>query len=322
MAVVASFTADVIAGSSPLTVNFTDESTGSPTNWFWDFGDGTVGSSAQHPTHIYTVDGAYNVTLTAWVETGSATRSSTVLSSQSKSSANPSESISWTSFLAASFVSDGSPNKSTFRVEYFSFNVRYKATKAIFRLDLSSDSGKIIILQYRSRFFDYLGGPGCNVNGPWILSNSVPGIPYQDVTGLPDGTRNICLISEYGGGNFDCEISDGFNYTQRMGFGCNFPNAGRMSEIVGMDGVRASVRTYSSQATEIKENFIVVGPPIADFSGAPLSGSSPLSVNFSDLSLGPVTSWSWRKRKAGTNDAFVEFASSQTPSHNFDKTNP
>jgi len=36
----ANFTADVTDGCKPLTVNFTDTSTNSPTAWNWSFGDG------------------------------------------------------------------------------------------------------------------------------------------------------------------------------------------------------------------------------------------------------------------------------------------
>jgi len=52
-------------------IQFTDQSTGNPTAWSWDFGDGIGGmiaggsSNAQHPTYKYKAPGTYTVTLTA-----------------------------------------------------------------------------------------------------------------------------------------------------------------------------------------------------------------------------------------------------------------
>ncbi|MDD5187465.1 MAG: DUF2341 domain-containing protein, partial [Methanoregula sp.] len=60
---VAGFTADVTNGTAPLTVNFTDQSTGTPTSWLWDFGDNDT-SSVQNPSHTYTAAGTYTVNLT------------------------------------------------------------------------------------------------------------------------------------------------------------------------------------------------------------------------------------------------------------------
>ena len=63
-AVEASFIADRTEGSAPMAVQFTDTSTGDPTAWAWDFGDGT-NSTDQDPAHIYTASGLFNITLTA-----------------------------------------------------------------------------------------------------------------------------------------------------------------------------------------------------------------------------------------------------------------
>ena len=46
-------------------VQFVDTSTGNPTNWEWDFeNDGTIDSYEQNPQWIYTLSGAYSVSLT------------------------------------------------------------------------------------------------------------------------------------------------------------------------------------------------------------------------------------------------------------------
>ena len=56
----ASFTAAPTSGTAPLTVQFTDTSTGGPTSWAWDFGDGST-STAQNPGHVYASAGSYSV---------------------------------------------------------------------------------------------------------------------------------------------------------------------------------------------------------------------------------------------------------------------
>jgi PKD repeat protein len=70
---VANFNADIINGSVPLTVNFTDTSTGSGiTSWDWDFGDNTTHSTMQNPpAHTYSMAGDYTVALRVMNDGGS-----------------------------------------------------------------------------------------------------------------------------------------------------------------------------------------------------------------------------------------------------------
>ena len=67
-------TADFSASDSTLcqvtSVTFTDLSTGNPTSWAWDFGDGNS-STLQNPTHTYASVGTYDVSLTVTTSTGS-----------------------------------------------------------------------------------------------------------------------------------------------------------------------------------------------------------------------------------------------------------
>lgn len=57
-----------------LRVLFTDESKGKPTDWLWDFGDGSS-SRFQNPEHLYSKPGSYSVTLTAMSAAGSTSKS-------------------------------------------------------------------------------------------------------------------------------------------------------------------------------------------------------------------------------------------------------
>jgi C1A family cysteine protease/alpha-D-ribose 1-methylphosphonate 5-triphosphate synthase subunit PhnH len=73
----AAFSGTPTSGKAPLAVKFTDASTGSPTSWSWNFGDGTT-ATIQHPSHSYAKTGYYTVTLTV---TNGASSNSVVKSS-------------------------------------------------------------------------------------------------------------------------------------------------------------------------------------------------------------------------------------------------
>ena len=60
---VASFTVSATSGMMPFQVQFTDTSTGTPTAWLWDFGDGYA-SNRQNPIHTYNTPGSFIVKLT------------------------------------------------------------------------------------------------------------------------------------------------------------------------------------------------------------------------------------------------------------------
>jgi PKD repeat protein len=73
---IASFTGSPLAGESPLDVQFTDTSTGSPTSWSWSFGDGAT-STERNPIHLYASAGSYSVTLAVSNASGSNTATKT-----------------------------------------------------------------------------------------------------------------------------------------------------------------------------------------------------------------------------------------------------
>lgn len=69
---IVAFTSNVDRGCAPLTVNFSDNSTGTPpfVMWFWNFGDsvnspGSNTSTVRNPTHVFPDTGKFVVTLTA-----------------------------------------------------------------------------------------------------------------------------------------------------------------------------------------------------------------------------------------------------------------
>jgi PKD repeat protein len=78
---VADFIGVPTSGTPGTTVNFTDQTTNSPTSWAWNFGDPGSGglntSTSQNPSHTYNSVGLYTVSLTATNGSGSDTRTRT-----------------------------------------------------------------------------------------------------------------------------------------------------------------------------------------------------------------------------------------------------
>ena len=68
----ADFSVDKTQVALAQEVHFTDQSSGDPTEWSWDFGDDTT-STEQNPSHAYSSMGSYTVTLTVTNVAGSDT---------------------------------------------------------------------------------------------------------------------------------------------------------------------------------------------------------------------------------------------------------
>jgi PKD repeat protein len=74
---VSTLTASVTNGFGPLTVVFSDSTSGSATNWVWNFGNGTIitNTTAGNVTNTYTLAGSFTVTLTVYGPGGSSSDS-------------------------------------------------------------------------------------------------------------------------------------------------------------------------------------------------------------------------------------------------------
>ncbi len=72
----ANFVAIPREGIATLPVDFTNTSSGVPSSWLWDFGDGGT-STLQHPTHAYVQAGTHTVSLTVSNSLGQDTETKT-----------------------------------------------------------------------------------------------------------------------------------------------------------------------------------------------------------------------------------------------------
>jgi len=69
----ADFTASATTISTFESIQFTDQSTNNPTGWSWDFGDGGT-SEEQNPSHAYSTEGTYTISLTVFNNDASDTK--------------------------------------------------------------------------------------------------------------------------------------------------------------------------------------------------------------------------------------------------------
>jgi PKD repeat protein/Zn-dependent protease len=90
----ASFSVNTVSGDVPLSITFTDTSTGNPSSWFWEFGDGSS-SPERVITHTYQLQGTYTARLTVSNQWGS--RSNTQIITVSGGASN----ILHTDFVAS-----------------------------------------------------------------------------------------------------------------------------------------------------------------------------------------------------------------------------
>ncbi len=230
MAVVTSFIADKVVGSIPHTVTFTDTSTGSPDTWWWDFGDGEMGTGTQNPTHTYKCVGTYSVTLTAWITDGAVgTVTGTQESAVRKwSGIQYNEADAWAAFIASEEVdAGGSGTKFRFyKSAHLPARYQYWDTKATYNFNLTgyTKGDRVLILQYRHRFI--VQAISCVLTDNaifWNSNNHLGDIPIHKwcCTGGAPIHTSIQMISspdladefDHAGENFELEIKNAKNKT-------------------------------------------------------------------------------------------------------------
>ncbi len=342
--ITAAFSAEPLVGQVPLVVQFSDSSTGDPTSWLWDFGDGNS-VTTQHPTHQYSSPGTYTVTLTA---SNACTSATEVKTGYITVNAQPTGNLALgKSVIASSAVSPYNAEQAVDGdgTSYWrSINTSKSTPNTWLRVDLGSKYPlDRAVVKWKESYFARryrfeISNSGGEADSEWttVYTNSAGTAGTQDVTFTsPFAARyfrirmdqnnkdnnQIFELECYASSpclpptvNFSAspitgpaplsvafrDLSSGNPHTWSWDFGdgatATEQHPTHIYQTPGEYSVSLTASNDCGSSTGSKAYLILVTacqPPQAGFSATPTSGNAPLTVRFTDQSLGNVTAWQW-----------------------------
>jgi PKD repeat protein len=292
---VAAFTLSPASGVRPLTVAFTDTSTGGPaTTWAWTFGDGGT-SALRHPTHTYTSAGAYTVTLTVTGPGGS------------DPEVRPNAVVVAEQPPVASFTLSPASGVRPLTVAFTDTSTGGPATAWAWAFG----DGGTSTLRHSTHTYTSAGAytVTLTVTGP---GGSDPEVrPNAVVVSQPKPVASFTLSPASGVRPLTVTFTDTSTGGPATAWAWAFGDGG-VSTLRHPTHIYASASAYTVTLTvtgpggsdpEVRPNAVVVSEPkpVAAFSLSPASGVRPLTVAFTDTSTGgPVTAWAWTFGDGGT----------------------
>ncbi len=281
------------SGNAPLTVTFKDNSSGSPTAWNWDFGDGT-NSTIQNPKHIYSAAGSYTIKLTVTNAAGSTTATKTNYITVTGTSVQipvagfSSNVTSGNSPLSVSFTdtSTGTPT---------SWNWNFG--------DGTSSTVKNPVHTYSTAGTYTVTLTATNAAG----SNTATKSNYITVAGTSSQTPVASFSSNVTSGSAPLNVlftdtSTGsptaWNWNFGDGTSSTEKNPTHTYSTAGTYTVTLTATNAAGSNTATKSSYITVAgttaqKPVINCWGSPRTGTAPLTVYFKDSSSGSPTAWNW-----------------------------
>jgi PKD repeat protein len=296
----AQFSASPTTGPEPLTVSFTDQSTGGPTSWSWDFGDGET-SVLQNPSHDYPTGGSYTVSLTATGPGGSVTETKT-----GYINVTPLADFSGTPTTGDAPLTVAFTNLSSGSATSFFWNFGDDNTSTL--QNPSNTYDNVLGGTYTvSLTATGPGGSNTNTKPAYITVGPLPPAPVAGFSGTPitgAASLTVDFTDESTGtiSSWSWDFGDGGTSTLQ--------NPSHDYAASGIYTVALTATGPGGPDTFTETDYITV-TPLAEFSGTPTTGTAPLTVDFTDLSTGGATSWSWDFGDGGTSTA-------QSPTHVYD----
>ncbi|WP_229391627.1 PKD domain-containing protein [Methanosarcina sp. DH2] len=297
---VSKFTASQTSGRAPLTVSFTDQSTGAPTAWKWTFGDGSNSTTDKNPVHTYNESGLYSVTLTTSSANGSnaLTKTSYIAVSSVLNAPVTNFSASQTSGkapLTVSFTdqSTGAPtawkwtfgdgSNSTEKNPVHTYNKTGNYTVA---LTTTNEGGSDRV--QKSNYIKVISESGIVMSNPDYI---VPVTAFLATPTIGSMPLTVSFTDQSTGAPtaWKWTFGDGSNSTEK--------NPEHTYNKSGRYTVTLTASNANGSNTLTKSSYVAVSSvldaPVSKFSASPASGKAPLTVSFTDQSTGAPTAWKW-----------------------------
>jgi PKD repeat protein len=280
----AAFSATPTAGDVPLNVQFTDLSTLDVTSVSWDFGDGTT-STARRPLHVYDRAGLFTVSLTARGPGGSDTLA---LADLIQVTEPP---------LEAGFSADPRSGTAPLTV---AFEDRSSSGVTGYLWDFGDGSSATLVTPVHTYSVAGTYDVRLTVRAPrgtaehlelaYVqVSEPAPAAAFE-ATPTSGIAPLVVLFQDRSLGNVTTwawDFGDGTSSRER--------SPQHLYASPGIYSVSLTVVGPGGESTHTGESLLQVNapPPSANFTLAPANGPAPLSVAFTDLSSGAITSRSW-----------------------------
>ena len=274
----ANFTANVTDGCKPLTVNFTDSSSGNIANWSWSFGDGNT-SNDQSPTYTYNDTGIYLVNLTVTnAYNCSNTRTDSITVRDIPQANFTADVTAGCEPLVVNFTDTSSGIPSGWNWSFGDGNTSteqnpshtYYASTYNVTLNASNICGSNTTT--KTGYITVNPTPTAN-----FTADVTDGCKPLTVNFTDNSTGNITTWSwAFGDGNYSNDHNTTYTYNDSGFYLVNLT----VTNDVGCSNTRT-------------DSITVRDVPVVNFTATPRNGSAPLAVNFTDLSTGNPSGWNW-----------------------------
>jgi PKD repeat protein len=265
----------------PMLVNFVDQSTGLPSSWQWDFGDGQT-STLQNPNHVYAKEGTYTVSLTAKNIFGTDTKVREDLITVGRGAAVDFRADKTTVGIGRIVTfTDLSANNPTDWVWEFGDGSLGTGSKpdhvyqktGVYDVTLTASNPSVTNSRTKNQYITVLNLP----RSDFVADKTRGGAPMTvKFTDLSKGAP-ISWNWNFGDGSTSSDSNPVHQYTT-----------------LGTFTVTLTTSNVNGQDTTSKTGYIVTTlAPVANFKVDQRIGKAPFIVQFKDLSTNNPVTWNW-----------------------------